>query len=519
MDAGKISGAFSQVHTGPVRSAAAQSVADAEISDTFTPDQQSAAFSGTSAMKHLQGASLTEVLLSKGTKPAFDMTPLWEVPRRSGISPQPNIGPHGEINASTFGNFTVVKDGDTIFSTELKDPTNKYPAMRDLAVNQPPAFTEDGCAYVPDRSGRLHGFDITKKEKIWAFNTKCDEGVTSPVIRDNKVIFRDGDGYLYALDRKTGKPIWDLKKWAFAFKAEPNTIPSPQNHPPALAPDGTLYITGKNGTIYAVDSETGKIKKDFNAFQAGRSIYFSFGPVCDNDGRVYVPARESDKDPMKLVCLDGKTGDKLWEVSTGGPVTPPIFGNDGIVYVGTKGPVWIRPDDAGESQKVMVLDGKTGKNLREFPIDGRIEQLALDPAGSNVAVLHTKIIPIPEWEEIEEKNSVTLIDTATQVVRQNVKQSTGEKDGIHSIAFSPDGSLIQYGYPDTIRGYKINSENLFVTEDGKALKGEDMQGLSQCSDEKNGTEENEKTIEIQDSMVVVDGVKLQKKGTDSNINK
>ena len=71
MDAGKISGAFSQVHTGPVRSAAAQSAAAAQISDTFTPDQQSAAFSGTSAMKHLQGASLTEVLLVERDEAGF----------------------------------------------------------------------------------------------------------------------------------------------------------------------------------------------------------------------------------------------------------------------------------------------------------------------------------------------------------------------------------------------------------------------------------------------------------------
>ncbi len=512
MDAGRITGAFSQANLVPVRSGVQQSDVTAQKGDSFAPGQQQAPLSGTSSMNHLQGATLTEVLLSKETKPAFELTPLWEVPRGSGISPLPNTGPHGEINASTFGNFTVIKDGVTLFSTELKDPTGKYPAMRDLAVNQPPAFSEDGCAYVPDRSGRLHGFDLSKKEKIWAFNTKCDGGVTSPVISGNKAIFRDGDGYLYALDRKTGKPIWDLKKWAFAFKAEPNTIPSPQNHLPALSPDGTIYVVGKNGTLYAVDSDAGKIKKEFNAFEAGRSVYFSFGPICDNDGRVYLQTRESDKDPMKLVCLDGKTGEKLWDVCTGSFVTSPIFGNDGAVYVGTKGPVWIKPDNAGESQKVMVLDAKTGKSLREFPIDGRIEQLALDPAGQTVAVLHTKSTWIPAWEEMEDKDSVTLLDTVTQVVRQNVKQSTGEKDGIHSIAFAPDGSLIQYGSPDTIRGFKINSENLYITEDGKALKSDELPGLSaQGTNEKDGSQVNESTVEEQESFIDVDGVKLDKK--------
>jgi len=509
MDAGKITGAFSQIPQPQVKQGIRRSEDVPLPADSFASGSGQSQAGPARSMKSLQNAAFTEVLLSKGTKPAFEMTQLWEVPRRSGISPVPNAGPHGEINASTFGNFTVVKDGAEIFSTELKDPSAKYPGMRDLAVNQPPAFSEDGCAYVPDRSGRLHGFDISKKEKIWAFNTKCDEGVTSPVISGNKVIFRDGDGYLYALDRKTGKPVWDLKKWAFAFKAEPNTIPSPVNHPPALAPDGTLYIVGKNGTIHAVDSDTGKLKKEFKTFEAGKSIYFSFVPVCDRDGRVYLQASESEKDPMKLVCLDGKTGEKLWENCTGGMVTEPVFGDDGTVYVGTKGPVWIRPDNAGESQKVMAYDPKTGKSLCEFPIDGRIGQLAKSPKGPAVAVLHTKTTWIPQWEEPEDKDNITLIDTSTQVVRQNVKQSTGEKDGIHSIAFAPDGSLIEYAWPDTIRALSINSDNLFVTENGKALKSEDLPGIS--GDDKSGVQAGEKTVEVGDAEIIVDGVKLQRK--------
>jgi outer membrane protein assembly factor BamB len=509
MDAGKITG----FNTGPVYQGAqpgAEFLKHASLPvDSFSQSPKERGEPSKASMKSL---SAGELVLNRDVRPAYELKEEWAVPRRGGISPTPNVGPHGEINASTFGDFTVLKDGLAIFEVEMKDPTAKYEGYKTLAVSRPPAFSDDGIAYVPDRSGTLHAFDLNKKSKIWDF--KADKklldfgepggALPSPVLgRDNKLFMRDGSGNLYALDRKSGKEIWSMKKWALAFKEKPNSIPAPENHPPALGPDGTLYVVGKNGTITAVDGETGKYKKDFKAFEAGESIYYSFPPVCDGEGRLYVSSRNEQDPKWTLSCLDGKTGEKLWDMSAGDNLAPPVFGPDGTVYLGTKGGTWIRKDNKGENQKILALDPGTGATKWEADIDGRIDQVEIDPEGKRLAVLQTKSNFIEAWEEVEFINNITLIDLATKVQKYNVKPGTSEKDGIHSIAFAPDGKLIAYSTPDTVKAFSINDENIFVAKEGEKLTAEDMQ--KQPSGAAGSPDSG---VYVDEEVVSIDGVKL-----------
>jgi outer membrane protein assembly factor BamB len=468
-----------------------------------------------------KASGTAELILKEDLKPAFELKEEWAVPRRAGISPHPNVGPHGEINVSTFGDFTVVRDGSTVFETEMRDPNAKYEGYKTLSVNRPPAFSEDGMAYVPDRSGTLHAFDLNKKGKIWEFKPDrklIDFGDTggaipSPILgRDDRLYMRDGSGNLYALDRKTGKEIWAMKKWALAFKEKPNSIPAPENHPPALGPDGTLYVVGKNGTIQAVDGATGKYKKDFKSFEAGESVYYSFAPVCDKEGRLYVSSRGENDPKWKISCLDGNTGGKLWDLSAGDNLASPVFGPDGTVYLGTKGGTWIRKDNPGEKQKILAIDPKTGQQKWEADIDGRIDQVEIDPEGKKLAVLHTKSNFIEAWDEVEFINNITLIDLATKAQIYNVKPGTTEKDGIHSIAFSPDGKLVAYTYPDTVKAFSINDQNLYVAKEGQKLTTADIGKASIQDTAPSGQAAGaDSGVYVDEEVISIDGIKLAMK--------
>lgn len=452
-----------------------------------------------------------DLLLQKGVEPAFELSLDWEVPRHSGISPWPNSGPRGEINVSTFGNFTVAKGGTLIFETELGNPSAKNHGERTYAVSRPPAFSDDGFAYVPDRSGNIHAFDLNKNAKIWQHRTGTDGNIPSPVCgRGNRLYIRDGKGNLAALDRKTGKPLWTLNKWAFAFKAEKNTVPPPENHPPALSPDGgTLYVVGKHGTLYAVDAEKGALKKEFKNFEAGEGLYYSFEPTCDAKGRVYI-ARRGENDPLEsLTCLDGKTGDVLWQTHTGTYSTQPVFGPDGTVYVGTKGGAWIRKDNPGENQKVMALDPDKGTLKWEIPIQGRIESVILDPSGKRLAVHHSHTNWIDAWEEIERIDNISIIDPETGMKKSNVKQATTEKEGIHAMCFAPDGRLIVYGWPDTVRAFTIRDEGLYISGEGKKLSQDDLKSVA--TGRGTAEEKPEKGIYADDEIVSIDGIRFKMK--------
>ena len=70
--------------------------------------------------------------------------------------------------------------------------------------------------------------------------------ITSPAVEDRRVYFATSDsGLLYALDAKSGTPVFSLKyKW-------------PMFSSPALA-GGMLYIGSHQGKLIAVDLKTQK---------------------------------------------------------------------------------------------------------------------------------------------------------------------------------------------------------------------------------------------------------------------
>jgi len=78
----------------------------------------------------------------------------------------------------------------------------------------------NGFVYFGDCDGKVYCLDAAKGKKVWQFNTIGDtlnnekEGfdrkaiIASPVIKNNTIIVGGRDGYLYALDAKTGSQLW-----------------------------------------------------------------------------------------------------------------------------------------------------------------------------------------------------------------------------------------------------------------------------------------------------------------------
>jgi outer membrane protein assembly factor BamB len=99
------------------------------------------------------------------------------------------------------------------------------------------------------------------------------------------------------------------------------------------------------GKVYALDGATGAKRWEFTT---GASVCSS--PAIGADGTVYVGSYDH-----KVYALDGATGAKRWEFTTGGVVySSPAIGADGTVYVGS-----------GDG-KVYALDGASGAKRWEF---------------------------------------------------------------------------------------------------------------------------------------------------------
>ncbi len=124
--------------------------------------------------------------------------------------------------------------------------TGEDPEIYNQVGIQSSAAVMDGVVYFGCRDSNFYALDAATGQKIWAFNNKGSWVITSPAVEDRRVYFATSDsGLLYALDAKSGTPVFSLKyKW-------------PMFSSPALA-GGMLYIGSHQGKLIAVDLKTQK---------------------------------------------------------------------------------------------------------------------------------------------------------------------------------------------------------------------------------------------------------------------
>ena len=111
---------------------------------------------------------------------------------------------------------------------------------------------------------------------------------SSPLVANNKVYFAAEDNYLYALDEKTGKKIWD-----FTDNTELFNISFYKN---------IIYTHDFASNIYALDADTGKLIWKTTGESISDNINFSSYLVIANDKVYYVVEDNS------LIARDASTG-------------------------------------------------------------------------------------------------------------------------------------------------------------------------------------------------------------------
>jgi eukaryotic-like serine/threonine-protein kinase len=160
---------------------------------------------------------------------------------------------------------------------------------------------------------------------------------SSPAVTRTRVFAGSGDGYLYAIDRATGKVVW---RYAAG---------GPVHASPALA-GGLVVAETMAGRIFAVDQASGRRRWSvetgpalpFNTFPAGDWDYLASSPVVVGQ-TVVIGAPDGG-----VYALDLATGKQRWRARTNGRVraTPAVA--DGLVVVGSF------------DGRVYALDLKTG---------------------------------------------------------------------------------------------------------------------------------------------------------------
>jgi len=138
------------------------------------------------------------------------------------------------------------------------------------------------------------------------------------------------DAFVYAiqLGDREGKCIWDhlqdLGKTEWFI-----------NSAPALAPDTTLVVAGRDENLYGFHLDG---KQAWKLYIPGQMLA---SPVVSANGDIFVGlsiVKATKKDKGKLVCVDGETHKVRWEYEAKGPVeSTAVIGDDQIVYFGDNG--------------------------------------------------------------------------------------------------------------------------------------------------------------------------------------
>ncbi len=204
-----------------------------------------------------------------------------------------------------------------------------------------PAVDSDGTLFVASMDGKVYALEPPKDTgqpvKIrWTFasGTRDDKGgfENAPVIDNEGTLYIGGnDGILYALDTKAGKV-----KWTFDGVARAGYRTYAIFSSVAIGPDRTIYFGGKNGDLYALRERTGVLRTGPDLlwrYRLGPGIQSS--PLLSVDGTVYIGDERGTLHAVRPP-QSGDRGTALWKFATKGTlISSPAIATDGTLYEGS----------------------------------------------------------------------------------------------------------------------------------------------------------------------------------------
>jgi len=157
---------------------------------------------------------------------------------------------------------------------------------------------------------------------------------SSPAVVDGVVYVGPDNGSVYALNADTGDQLWSYNTGV-------------QFDSPAVA-NGVVYVGSSNGNLYALNASTGA---KLWSYATGDQVYSS--PAVAN-GVVYFGSFDHN-----VYALNATTGVKLWSYDTGGQIDSSPAVANGVVYIGS-------------SVNLYALNAGTGAKLWSYATGGSV---------------------------------------------------------------------------------------------------------------------------------------------------
>lgn len=136
------------------------------------------------------------------------------------------------------------RENGELYAVDTNNGRRQWRTRLDKGIFSTPSIAEDGTVYVGCLDGKLYALDPETGDIQWSFDADGMMIMGSASIDGNGIVYvGDTNGILYAIS-PTGEEIW-----RFAAKSNIRSAP-------VIAPDGTLYLTSYDSTLYAIAEPT-----------------------------------------------------------------------------------------------------------------------------------------------------------------------------------------------------------------------------------------------------------------------
>lgn len=237
------------------------------------------------------------------------------------------------VGSPTVDNKTIFigSASGNLYALRLNDGKELWRFKASSLIRSTSAVDEYNV-YFGDCSGKVFALDKTNGNLVWQFSTIGDTldnenfgfdrkaVIASPTLYGDKLFIGGRDGYLYALDRSTGKELW---KYDYQVSWIISTV--------AVKNDILVTGTSDGRFVHALNVNDGK---ELWRFMTQATVWAS--PAISGNDIVVIPSNDG-----YVYSLELKTGNELWRYKIGPqmfssavPVKDRIYvGNDnGFIY-------------------------------------------------------------------------------------------------------------------------------------------------------------------------------------------
>jgi outer membrane protein assembly factor BamB len=216
------------------------------------------------------------------------------------------------------------------------------PFIFDYDYRSPRPTLANGVLFAGSADGSFHAVRADTGKRLWRIGGTKTIRATAIVLR-SRVIFSTSGGLVRAVDRNTGKSVWQ-------FDAK-----SPVTAPGIVA--GRVIVGTRDSMLYALDPANGHSL--WSQYWWGSWVEST---AVDWQGRAYI----GSGDLTRVSCIDPESGQNLWRTEVGGWVLQYPLVTDKTVYVGVSGARRAASFWPPQASALTALDRSTGQVIWQW---------------------------------------------------------------------------------------------------------------------------------------------------------